>query len=92
MSSSSKYLINNDDAEAPLLDGQEAEKKKTFMDKFRDIIGTTVFQTILSVVITVVIIIGMVGLVIDTSLREGVVSCCSYEPECSASFVCKVPA
>lgn len=84
MLSNNQYSINNDDAEAPLLgaaqqqDGQ-GNGKSTVVEKLKGITSTTAFQTIISVVIAIVIIIGMVGLVIGASLRENLVSYNVYD-------------
>lgn len=84
MLSNNQYSINNDDAETPLLgvaqqQDDQGDEKKTVVDKLKGVTGTAVFQTIVSVVIAIVIIIGMVGLVIGASLRENLVSYNIYD-------------
>lgn len=73
----------NSDSTSPLLRDEEnlqrGKPKQSFLDKLKGITSTTVFQTVVSVVIVVVIFLGMVGLVIGASLRENIVSYNVYD-------------
>lgn len=84
MLSSNRYSINNDEAETPLIGSMQVNegtltnvKKKS--RSIKDITRTTAFQTIISVVITIIILVGMIGLVVGASMREDLVSYNVYD-------------